>query len=97
MQILFSETLIHTLGWTLVHSLWQGCLVAFVAACLLHIYRHKSAQLRYALAYGSLLSLFFTTVLTFVILFQAKNSKNREGGIPTQQDVGETIFYGDEN
>jgi beta-lactamase regulating signal transducer with metallopeptidase domain len=97
MQLLFSETLIHALGWTLVHSLWQGCLVAFVAACLLHIYRHKSAKLRYTLAYGCLLSLFFTTVLTFVMLFSAKNGKNTEGGILTQQDAGETIFYWVEN
>jgi beta-lactamase regulating signal transducer with metallopeptidase domain len=93
MQILFSETLIHALGWTLVHSLWQGCLVVCIAACLLHIYRHKSAQLRYILAYGCLLSLFFTTVFTFGLLFKAKNAQNTEGGISIQQDVGETIFY----
>jgi bla regulator protein blaR1 len=31
------------------------------------------------------------------MLFSAEKSKNTEGGIPTQQDVGETIFYGGEN
>ncbi len=97
MQIPFSETLIQALGWTLVHSLWQGCVMAFITALLLHIYKHKSAQLRYILAYTCLLCLFFTTATTFVMLFKAQNSKNTEGGISTQQDVVETVFYGGEN
>ena len=35
---------VENLGWTLVHFLWQGTLVALVLAEALHMLRHRSPQ-----------------------------------------------------
>jgi beta-lactamase regulating signal transducer with metallopeptidase domain len=37
------------LGWTLVHFLWQGTLIAVVLACVLALLHKRSAQLRYVI------------------------------------------------
>jgi beta-lactamase regulating signal transducer with metallopeptidase domain len=93
MQILFSDTLIHALGWTLVHSIWQGCGIALVAFILLHIHRHKSARLRYTLSSGLLFCLFLTTITTFIWLFEAKNASNTEGGVLPKTEVVDNFVY----
>ena len=41
---LMSDALVRALGWTLVHSLWQGVLVAFVAAILLQLLRYQDRK-----------------------------------------------------
>lgn len=50
----FSQVLNHsfveTLGWSLVHFLWQGTLLAFVAAVALLSLKNASAALRYSVA-----------------------------------------------
>ncbi|MDX2071209.1 MAG: hypothetical protein SFV55_22455 [Haliscomenobacter sp.] len=52
MQLLFatftvSESLLHALSWTLLHSLWQGALVAFLAGILFWGAANWNANLRY--------------------------------------------------
>lgn len=39
-----------SLGWTLIHHLWQGALLALIAACALRLMRNQSANARYLLA-----------------------------------------------
>jgi beta-lactamase regulating signal transducer with metallopeptidase domain len=40
-------TLIHMLGWTLLHFLWQGCAIAAALALALMVMRHATASQRY--------------------------------------------------
>ena len=42
-----SEPIISALGWTLVHSVWQGTLLAIFAALFFYFTRKKTASLRY--------------------------------------------------
>ncbi|MCB0575415.1 MAG: hypothetical protein KDC61_12720, partial [Saprospiraceae bacterium] len=51
-----SDAVLRALGWTLVHSLWQGALVALILLMVLP--RLRSAMQRYWVAYGALLALF---------------------------------------
>lgn len=51
---LFSEALISAFGWTLVHSLWQGALLALIASIGLYFLRKSPASLRYNLGIGTL-------------------------------------------
>jgi beta-lactamase regulating signal transducer with metallopeptidase domain len=44
----FPELVIERLGWTLVHSLWQFCAIAVLAAMLEQVLQRRSADLRYA-------------------------------------------------
>jgi len=60
-----------TLGWTLLHFLWQGAAVASVLACLNLALRRSAPQARYVLACGSLLLMLSLPALTFRVLSAA--------------------------
>jgi bla regulator protein blaR1 len=63
---IFSDELIEALGWTLVHSLWQGAIIAVVLLALLFALRRKSAQIKYFLSFVALASLLIWAVFTFL-------------------------------
>src|SRR5690242_1007564 len=67
-----NELLVHPifqrLGWTLVHSIWQGAAVAFFVAIALAMLGRRSSQSRYAVACGGLLLMLGGLVATFFIL-----------------------------
>ncbi|HJW32133.1 MAG TPA: M56 family metallopeptidase [Holophagaceae bacterium] len=51
---LSSFPLLQAMGWALLHSLWQGALLALPAAAGLWLARRRSAELRYAIAFATL-------------------------------------------
>ena len=53
-----------TLGWTVVHSLWQGTFLAGVAALLLSILPDRRARTRHLVAYASLVAMLVLPVAT---------------------------------
>lgn len=55
---------VETIGWTILHSLWQGCLVAAAAAVALRLLDRSTPAARYAVAYGSLVALLALPALT---------------------------------
>ncbi|MEM9986931.1 MAG: M56 family metallopeptidase, partial [Bacteroidota bacterium] len=57
---------IHTLGWALLHSLWQGAILALIYLALRRVLRRHQPQLRYALALGCQLALLLWVGLTVV-------------------------------
>jgi uncharacterized membrane protein len=59
---LLSPSLIQALGWTLVHSLWQGLLAATISLIILWLTKKSSPVLRY-----NLLLLVFTIFVVAVI------------------------------
>ncbi|MBX2873626.1 MAG: M48 family metalloprotease [Saprospiraceae bacterium] len=62
----FLSQLSEVLGWTILHSLWQGTLIFFLLQlCLRLLRKRSSSHLRYLLLSGALLSLFSWVVLTF--------------------------------
>jgi GWxTD domain-containing protein len=65
----FFEVLVHgrlaeALGWTIVHSLWQGAIIALALAALLTLAR--SSRIRYTAACSAMLAMLFAAVITFV-------------------------------
>ena len=60
----------YALGWTVIHSLWQGVLIASVMAFLMMGLQRKSAALRYRIAFASLLTMFVSALGTFVFLLE---------------------------
>ena len=60
---------LETLGWTLVHSLWELSLVAAIAVILLLVMRRQSAQLRYVVGYGLLMAMMAVPVGTYAYLW----------------------------
>ena len=62
---LFSPQMVQALGWTLVHTLWQGALFALLTGILLVALRKFSAQARYVVTVGMLAVFFITVLFTF--------------------------------
>ena len=62
---LLSGPLAHAIGWTLLHLVWQGALVAVVLAVLLHLCG-RSANLRYLLSCGALTVIVALGVVTAI-------------------------------
>ncbi len=65
----FTSSAMHSLGWTLLHFLWQGTAVAALAAVLMALCRRSSS--RYALAVGSLVLMLAAPIATFFFLTSA--------------------------
>ena len=61
-----SPTVMHALGWALVHFLWQGAALAAVAAVTLHLCRR--ASVRYLVGVGTLSLMLAAPVATFFFL-----------------------------
>ena len=61
-----SAPIIDALGWTLLHSLWQGALIAALLAVTLAAMKHFQARARYLVAGGALLVLTVCTLLTLI-------------------------------
>ncbi len=71
-SIFLNSNTVENLGWTLLHSLWQIALVAFVLFLLLKIFRRSTANLRYWL---SVFALIFSVALPVLTFYQLeKNS-----------------------
>jgi len=66
------EAVVHALGWTLLHSLWQGGAIALVSLVLLP--RLHTARLRYQAAFAGLLTLLCAAMFTFYWLYEPAES-----------------------
>ena len=60
-----SPAVVRALGYALLHSLWQGGVLALVLAGLLPLLRQRRAELRYAVAAAALAGLVLATAGTF--------------------------------
>src|SRR5690242_8558976 len=62
---LWNGSVADRLGWTLVHSLWQGALVALLFAGLRSLTRWRSSNARYVLACAMLCLISAAPIFTF--------------------------------
>lgn len=65
-----SESITSALGWTLLHSLWQGGVVVLLAAVALFALRKRSSVARYWVGISSLATQVLASVATFVLYYQ---------------------------
>jgi beta-lactamase regulating signal transducer with metallopeptidase domain len=63
------QQLIQALGWTFVHTLWQGCVIVLVMIYALQRIPNKDAIKRYTVASASMLSMLVAAVATFSMLY----------------------------
>jgi beta-lactamase regulating signal transducer with metallopeptidase domain len=59
------ESVIKALGWTILHSLWQGLLTALVLAFLLLLLHRQSAAIRYLVSAAAMLTFVLVAIVTF--------------------------------
>jgi len=68
-----SPALVRGVGYALLHSLWQGGVLALLLAGVLPLLRRQRAEVRYAVAAGALASLVLVVGLTFGWYYQSQS------------------------
>ncbi len=62
------QPLIHAVGWSLLHFLWEGAIVALLLTSALRLLSNRSSQLRYAVACCALVLMAAGPLVTFGLL-----------------------------
>ena len=105
LQSIFSDNVIFALGWTVIHSIWQGIALAALMALILAILKKQRAKIRYWISMSALFLTLISAIVTFLFslekpsdktVFEIKNSPILRGLLGTQtvdnQGVMHTIF-----
>jgi len=88
---------LEALGWTLLHFLWQGTLVAILLAVANSLLRKRTANARYALCCGAMLLLLMLPVATFYALYNPATPARTELAPQPQFTEERTGFHIGEN
>lgn len=94
-EAMMGDRAVQALGWTLLHFLWQGALVAAMLAVADALVARRSAELRYALAVSALALMIALPVLTFAGLVQETGTAGMAGTptpTPVAQEAGMTMI-----
>lgn len=70
LENIFSEEFISAIGWTLLHSLWQGALIALFLGVGLLFLQKKSSALRYNIGAFAIVLTLIAFLGTFTFLYQ---------------------------
>ncbi len=70
---LLPPSLVNALGWTVLHSLWQGALAALILAFLMLAMQRQKAQVRYVAAVIAQLTVLAAALATFGLSLQWDN------------------------
>jgi len=105
MTNLISDKLLHALGWSLVHSIWQLLVVAGVLWLALKLARKASPALTYGMAVGALMLSFLATLATFLylwtrpveILSLSVDSVNSSPALDWERLLAQGIFWTEQN
>ncbi|HZG52457.1 MAG TPA: M56 family metallopeptidase [Pyrinomonadaceae bacterium] len=76
---LLTHPVLQTLGWTLLHFIWQGALVALLYACVALWLRRATANLRYAVACACMLLMLALPAATFFRLNSNATAADLDG------------------
>src|SRR5271156_4042572 len=71
-----SPSMMQSLGWTLLHFLWQGTALSALAAVLMSLCRRASR--RYVVGVGTLVLMLAAPVLTFLMVMPSRVAMARE-------------------
>ena len=71
----------HVIGWTLIHFVWQGGLLAIAVAAGLRLCRRRSPAARYAIACAGLTAMLAAPAITAGILLE------RSATLPAESHV----------
>ncbi|HWX40540.1 MAG TPA: M56 family metallopeptidase [Blastocatellia bacterium] len=88
---LIPEPMLEALGWTLLHFLWQGTLVAIFLAVANSLLRKRTANARYALACTAMLFLLVLPVATFSALYTSVRPVKIETAPPMELTDERTV------
>lgn len=82
------EPALTALGWTLVHFLWQGGLIAVLLSAALVLLRGRTANFRYAACCVAMGLMMVAPVATFAVVWQLQGDTAAAGVLPVLADAG---------
>jgi beta-lactamase regulating signal transducer with metallopeptidase domain len=65
---MMTDALIRVIGWTLIHSIWEGAIVVAITASVLTLIPRASARIRYAMLCVALLTHLTAPIVTAVVI-----------------------------
>src|SRR5262245_44256375 len=71
LETILAKPILQSLGWALLHFIWQGSLLALLYAASTIVLRRSSANLRYAVACLGLLLMLAAPVVTTIMIDRA--------------------------
>lgn len=80
-NLIYTNPWIQTLGWTLLHSLWQVPAIYLVLLLAQRLLARQGAHLRYAMGVGALLVVVGVSITTYFLLFESTLTKDTTTGI----------------
>jgi bla regulator protein BlaR1 len=76
LQKIFSGAWAETLGWTLIHSLWQGLAICGIVFVLLKIFSRHTSQVRYLISCAGMMLMVIASAATFVWLMPSADNRD---------------------
>ncbi len=70
-----SGEFVRAMGWTIVHSLWQGAVVALLLGIIMVVLNKHSANVRYFLSAAALITVVLLAGVTFIIHYQPNSTR----------------------
>ncbi|MEW6990654.1 M56 family metallopeptidase [Colwelliaceae bacterium 6441] len=70
MESVISSPLLYNLALTLIHFLWQGCLIALTLKFFLLLTPHNNSRTRYAFSTFAMLACLVMPIITFITIFE---------------------------
>ncbi|RZL33074.1 MAG: hypothetical protein EOP00_33215 [Pedobacter sp.] len=72
----FLNNIVKAIGWSILHSLWQGAIIYAILFIVLMNFNKMSAKLKHNLAFGSLTLIFCSFCFTFFSIFEIPDVNN---------------------
>jgi beta-lactamase regulating signal transducer with metallopeptidase domain len=76
-----------TLGWTLLHFLWQGALIALLLAALYASLRNATSRMRYGLGCAAMLLMLLCVIVTFTRMYVTQGDLSSVTPVITASDT----------
>ncbi|OYT13921.1 MAG: hypothetical protein B6I19_02600 [Bacteroidetes bacterium 4572_114] len=86
-QQFISGQTIYSLGWTIIHSLWQILIIAVALRILLNIFKKASTNIRYLLSATSLVMILVAGIITFISIYT-----NYQPGFIAAETEGQSLI-----
>jgi bla regulator protein BlaR1 len=81
------NNLIKAIGWSILHSLWQGAIIYAILFIVLMAWPKMSARLKHNLAFGSLFLIFASFCFTFFSVFKIPVSPSTATNLTINQEA----------
>ncbi len=72
---IFPSGVMEALGWTIIHSVWQGALIALIFSLVMLFTKRFTSVTRYIIAVIALLFMLFSVFFTFIRVYESQGSE----------------------